>query len=158
MPTDVALSLDRLTAPSSYDDLMLTIGTFQHICDSSYLSIDLYPTDTADLGGALARLLEQWSTQVDGLRGVSGTAYLPYDFSDQCTAWLRVSSADGHAIEVQAGWSTIPGWNVNPFDYIAEAREVPGFKPLPEARITCLLDDLAARINANRITLASTGN
>ncbi|MFB7183313.1 hypothetical protein ACFCYI_37100 [Streptomyces sp. NPDC056257] len=128
------------------------------MCDSSYLSIDLYPTDTEDLGGALARLLEQWSTQVDGLRGVGGTAFLPYDFSDQCTAWLRVSSADGRAAEVQAGWSGIPGWDVNPFDYVPEARDVSDFKPLPEARITCPPSDLAARINANRIALAGTGD
>ncbi|MFE5538868.1 hypothetical protein [Streptomyces sp. NPDC056492] len=158
MPAGVVLSFDRLPTASSYDDLKLTIGSFQHICDSSYLSIDLYPTDTDDLGGALARLLEQWSTQVNGLRGVGGTVHLPYDFSDQCTAWLRVSSADGHAAEVQAGWSAIPGWDVNPFGYIAEAREVSDFKPLPEARITCRLADLAARIDANRIALQSTGD
>ncbi|MFE9791324.1 hypothetical protein ACFYRL_06245 [Streptomyces goshikiensis] len=158
MPTDVPLSFDRLPAASSYDDLKLTVGTFEHVCDSSYLSIDLYPTDTDDLGGALARLPEQWSTQVDGLRPVGGTAYLPYDFSDQCTAWLRISSTDGHTAEVQAGWSSTPGWDVNPFNYVPEAREVSDFRPLPEARITCLLGDLGARFEANRIALASTGN
>ncbi|MFD3465023.1 hypothetical protein ACFWWM_01370 [Streptomyces sp. NPDC058682] len=155
---EVALRFDRLPEARSYDDLKLTIDTFEHVCDSSYLSIDLYPTDTDDLGGAVARLLEQWITQVDGLRSLGGTAYLPYDFADQCTAWLRVSSVDGHAAEVQAGWSEIPGWDVNPFNYIPEAREVSDFSPLPEARITCLLSDLSERIAANRIALASTGN
>ncbi|MFF8269163.1 hypothetical protein ACF059_17490 [Streptomyces sp. NPDC016562] len=158
MPADVAQRLDRLPEARSYDDLKLTIDTFEHLCDSSYLSMDLSPTDTDDLGGALSRLLEQWMIQIEGLRSLGGTAYLPYDFADQCTAWLRVSSTDGHAADVQAGWSEIPGWDVNPFDYIPQDREVLDFKPLPEARITCLLDDLAARINANRIALASTGN
>ncbi len=155
---DVALRFGRLPGARSYDDLKLTIGTFEYICDSSYRSIDLYPTDMDDLGGALARLLEQWITQVDALRRVGGAVHLPYDFADQCTAWLRVSSVDGHAAEVQAGWSEIPGWDVNPFDYIPGAREVSDFSPLPEARITCLLSDLAACIDAHRIALASTGN
>ncbi|MFD9522379.1 hypothetical protein [Streptomyces sp. NPDC059979] len=147
-----------LPEASSYDDLKLTIDSYEYICDSSCLSIDLYPADTDDSGGALARLLEQWGTQAGGLRGVGGTVYLPFDFSDQCTAWLRVSSGDGHAAEIQAGWSAIPGWRVNPFNHIPEGREVSDFRPLPEARITCLLGDLAARIDANRIALASTGN
>ncbi|MGW2273941.1 hypothetical protein [Streptomyces yangpuensis] len=158
MAGDIALSFDRLPEQSSYDDLKLTIGSFGHVCDSSYLTIDLYPNDTEDLGGALARLLEQWGAQVRGLSGAGGTVYLPYDFSDQCTAWLRVSSPDGHAAEVHAGWSSIPGWWVNPFNYLPEDRQVPDFKPLPEARITCLLRDLAARIDANRAALALTGN
>ncbi|MFB7263017.1 hypothetical protein ACFCXH_12725 [Streptomyces nojiriensis] len=69
-----------------------------------------------------------------------------------------MSSADGHAAGVQARGSEIPGWEVNPFNYIPEAREVSDFSPLSEARITCLLSDLSARIDANRIALASTGN
>lgn len=44
-------------------------------------------------------LLEPWRSQVDELKGIGGTAYPPHDFSDQCTAWLRGSSTDGHNTE-----------------------------------------------------------
>ncbi|MFD6940291.1 hypothetical protein ACFWAP_29590 [Streptomyces goshikiensis] len=63
--------------------------------------------------------MAQWATQVEGLRRVGGTAYLPYDFSDQCTAWLRVSSRDGETVEVQAGWSLIEAWGIEPSNYLA---------------------------------------
>ncbi|KOG46433.1 hypothetical protein ADK75_27110 [Streptomyces virginiae] len=61
--------------------------------------------------------------------GVAGdTAYLPFDFFDQCMAWLRVSAA-----------------------------QVRDFGPIPGARIQCSLGDLAAQVGANRSTLAATG-
>ncbi|MFE4650499.1 hypothetical protein [Streptomyces sp. NPDC056707] len=92
-----------------------------------------------------------------GPRDGGGTVYLPYDFSDQCTAWLRVSSSDGQTAEVQAGWSLIEGWGIYPSDYLSPARVVADFDPISGAQVVCSLIDLAARIDANRTTLEATG-
>ncbi|MER5685496.1 hypothetical protein [Streptomyces sp. NPDC002205] len=157
MPADVALHFDRVRTQGSHDDLRLRIGPYQHRCDSYYLALDDSPTVLGGLGLKLSRLLEQWSSQVASLRDGGGTVYLPYDFSDQCTAWLRVSSSDGQTAKVQAGWSLIEGWGIYPSDYLSTAPAVADFDPIAGAQVVCSLIDLAARIDANRATLEATG-
>ncbi|WP_406406004.1 hypothetical protein [Streptomyces sp. NBC_01643] len=157
MSAEVALHFDRVRAQGSHDDLRLRIGPYQHRCDSYYLALDDSPTVRGGLGPKLSRLLEQWSSQVASLRVGGGTVYLPYDFSDQCTAWLRVSSSDGQSAEVQAGWSLIEGWGIYPSEYLSTARAVADFDPIDGAQVMCSLIDLAARIDANRATLEATG-
>ncbi|MFE7546821.1 hypothetical protein [Streptomyces gardneri] len=149
MTTTVPLSLERLDKDGDHDDLCLHIGAYRHTCDSYYLAIDESPTASRHLGADLARLLEQWRDQVDELKGKGGTAYLPYDFSDQCTAWLRVTSVDGRDAEVSAGWNGVEGWSINPSNYVETAPEITDFKPLPDAQIECSLDDLSQRIALN---------
>ncbi|MEU4277636.1 hypothetical protein AB0F57_22385 [Streptomyces tanashiensis] len=111
--------------------------------------IDESATASRRLGANLARLLEQWKDQVDELKGTGGTAYLPYDFSDQCTAWLRVTSADGCDAEVQAGWSLVEGWRFEPSNYTVTAPEITDFDPIVNAKIECSLDDLSKYIATN---------
>ncbi|MFD0074029.1 hypothetical protein ACFVIY_16505 [Streptomyces sp. NPDC127166] len=149
MTTTVPLRLERLDERGSHDDLCLHLGAYSHTCDSYYLVIDEAPTASQSLGANLARLLEQWRDQVDELKGTGGTAYLPYDFSDQCTAWLCVTSADGREAEVSAGWSGVEGWSINPSNYVATAPKITDFKPLPDAQIECSLDDLSQCIAMN---------
>ncbi|MFE1908855.1 hypothetical protein ACFW96_35100 [Streptomyces gardneri] len=141
--TPVPLKFERLAKKGDHSDLRLHLGTFSHTCDSYYLVIDESPTASRRLGANLARLLEQWKDQVDELKGVGGTAYLPYDFSDQCTAWLRVTSADGCGAEVHAGWSLVEAWGIEPSNYVATAPEIKDFEPIAGAQIACSLDDLA---------------
>ncbi|CAM5541895.1 hypothetical protein SAVIM40S_05786 [Streptomyces avidinii] len=157
MPAGIALHFDRVSTKGSHNDLRLRIGAYRQKCDSYYFGLDEAPTAPGGLGARLARLLEQWGSQIAELGRVGGTVYLPFDFSDQCTAWLRVSSEDGEDAEVQAGWSPIEGWGIAPSDYLATAARVQDFDPIPGARIQCSLGDLTARIDANRSTLAATG-
>ena len=157
MSAEVALHSDRVRTRESHNDLRLRIGPYQHRCDSYYLALDDSPTVPGGLGPRLSRLLEQWSSQVASLRDGGGTVYLPYDFSDQCTAWLRVSSSDGQTAQVQAGWSLIEGWGIYPSDYLSTAPAVADFDPIDGAQVVCSLIDLAARIDANRTTLEATG-
>ncbi|MET9598896.1 MULTISPECIES: hypothetical protein [unclassified Streptomyces] len=157
MPAGIALHFDRVSTKGSHNDLRLRIGLYQQNCDSYYFGLDEAPTAPGGLGARLARLLDQWSSQIAGLGLAGGTAYLPFDFSDQCTAWLRVSSEDGQAAEVQAGWTLIEGWSISPSDYLAAAAQVQDFDPIPGARIQCSLGDLAAQVDANRSTLVATG-
>ncbi|MFJ1769656.1 hypothetical protein ACIOFQ_05460 [[Kitasatospora] papulosa] len=157
MSADIALHFDRVRTKGSHDDLRLRIGSYQHRCDSYYFTLDDSPLVPGSLGLRLWRLLEQWSSQVASLRDEGGTVYLPYDFSDQCTAWLRVSSSDGQTAEVQAGWSLIEGWGIYPSDYRSTAPAVTDFDPIDGAQVACSLIDLAACIDANRTTLEATG-
>ncbi|MER6551496.1 hypothetical protein ABZT07_07495 [Streptomyces sp. NPDC005317] len=157
MQADATLHFDRVRAKGSHDDLRLRVGHHQHRCDSYYFALDDSPTVPGNLGLRLSRLLEQWSSQVASLREVGGTVYMPYDFSDQCTAWLRVTSTDGQTAEVQAGWSLIEGWGIYPSDYLSTAPTVTDFDPIAGAQVECSLIDLAARIEANRATLEATG-
>jgi hypothetical protein len=135
----------------------LQIGTHRHRCDSYYLAIDESPTALRHLGASLARLLDQWIEQVDELRDAGGVAYLPYDFSDQCTAWLRVSSADGRTADIQAGWSLVEAWGIEPSNYRATAPAITDFDPIPSAQIECSLGDLSRCLVANQDALAATG-
>ncbi|MFI1716271.1 hypothetical protein [Streptomyces litmocidini] len=153
MTTSIALSLDQLTEKGIHRNLRLRLGAYRHVCDSYYLDIDESPTASPDLGTALVHLLEQWRSQVEQLRETGGTAYLPYDFSDQCTAWLRVSSTDGRDAEVQAGWSLVEGYRIVPSDYAATSPEITDFDPIVNARIECSLNDLARQIAINAESL-----
>ncbi|MGW6584808.1 hypothetical protein [Streptomyces globisporus] len=157
MSADVELHFDRVRTKGSHDDLRLRIDSYEHRCDSYYFALDDSPIVPGGLGSKLSRLLEQWILQIDSLRDGGGTAYLPYDFSDQCTAWLRVTSNDGQVAVVQAGWSPIEGWRIYPSDYLSEAPAVTEFDPITGAQIKCSLIGLSARIDANRATLEATG-
>ncbi|MFF2789466.1 hypothetical protein ACFVT6_22365 [Streptomyces sp. NPDC058049] len=68
-----------------------------------------------------------------------------------------MTSLDGETAEVQAGWSRIEAWGIEPSNYLATAPEVTDFDPINRARIACSLDDLTACITANGIALEATG-
>ncbi|WP_299530557.1 hypothetical protein [uncultured Streptomyces sp.] len=154
---DVPLHFERVRTKGSHADLRLRIGCYEHRCDSYYVELDDSPTAPGGLGLRLSRLLKQWSSQIAGLDGGGGTVYLPYDFSDQCTAWLRVASADAETAEVQAGWSSIEAWRFYPSDYLSTARAVTDFAPITGARVECSLVALAARVHADRLAFEATG-
>lgn len=142
----VGLWAEWLEGRGGHGDLELRIGSHRHRFDSYYLAIDDSPTARGPLGARLARLLDQWIVQVQALQGRGGTAYLPYDFSDECTAWLRVSSEDGEAARVEAGWSLIEGYGILPSDYLRTLPEITDFAPIAGARTEWRLADLLGRV------------
>jgi hypothetical protein len=101
---------------TAHDDLILRLGGQTCICDSYYLALDdgVMPDreDAAKVRAVLKRLLEQWLTAVENL-GNGQTAYLPFDFSDQCTSWLECRRSD-ETITVCSGWATVEGWSFFP--------------------------------------------
>ncbi|MEU6893921.1 hypothetical protein ABZ934_19365 [Streptomyces sp. NPDC046557] len=157
MAADVALHFDRVRTRGDHGDLRLRLGSYRHTCDSYYFALDDGPAVAGGLGPRLAQLVGQWAAHVARLEELGGVAHLPYDFSDQCTAWLRVSSGDGRNAEVQAGWSPIEGWAITPSDYLATAPGVTDFEPINGARVECSLAELTARLDAIRTALAATG-
>lgn len=101
---------------TAHDDLVLRLGDSVWHCDSYYLALDdgVLPEreDAPKVRAVLRALLEQWRAAIVGLtNGI--TAYLPYDFSDQYTAWLACE-LQGSELLVQHGCSDVEGWSIWP--------------------------------------------
>jgi hypothetical protein len=75
--------------------------------------------------------------------------FLPFDFSDQCTAWLRVTCPDTDQAVVEAGWSSLGGWRIVPSSF-TDAPGPEDFKPIRNASIDCRLSDLITALELNR--------
>lgn len=97
-------------------DIILNFAGRQWLCDSYYFALDrhLLPEceDAAKIGMALRRLLEQWHAALKKTR-VAEAVFLPYDFSDQYTGWLRCTRTDDGFVIVR-GWSGVEGWSLSP--------------------------------------------
>ncbi|WP_030924151.1 hypothetical protein [Streptomyces sp. NRRL B-24720] len=153
---NVPLRLERTTERDIHDDLLLRLGVYQHTCDSYYFAIDESALAGQDIADGLRRLLDQWGDHLRRLRPTGGTVFLPFDFSDQCTAWLRVSSPDGIHATIQVGWSSLEGWSFYPSDFAARAASVDDFEPVVNASVECGLDDLITTVAGNRDSLSTT--
>jgi len=82
-------------------------------------------TDDAKVCMVLRRLLEQWREAIERV-SPGETVYLPFDFSDQCTAFLRCRRSD-ERFDVVTGWSLIEGHCVSPVDFDEHVHRVPDF-------------------------------
>jgi hypothetical protein len=112
----VDLSLRFEDNETGHDDLVLRFANQRWVCDSYYLVLDrelLPDRENADkVRAVLLRLLEQWLVAVERLPD-GGTAYLPYDFSDQYTGWLSCHRSGDEAV-VSRGWANVEGWSFFP--------------------------------------------
>ncbi len=106
------LSLRFEDNDTAHDDLVLWFAGQRWVCDSYYLALDrgLLPDreDADKVRAVLRRLLQQWLAAVEQLPD-GGSAYLPYDFSDQYTGWL-VCQRSGDEVAVSRGWADVEGW------------------------------------------------
>jgi hypothetical protein len=101
----VAFIWDR-PATGGHKDLVLRVGTWIHRIDSYYFALkaeEIGPGSAAVVQ-VLQTLLSQWKERVRQLAD-GGVVYLPYDFSDQYIAWLRVQRSCSQ-LDVQVGWSS----------------------------------------------------
>src|SRR6185437_15277193 len=114
-----------------HDDLVLRLGDQHWRCDSYYLLIDrgmlADREDASKVRDVLRRLLEQWHSSVAALRE-GETCYLPYDFSDQGTGWLRCE-AIGPDLNVHHGWAEVEGYSFFPSEVGELLRNLTGFRP-----------------------------
>lgn len=103
---------------TAHDDLVLRIGERIWRCDSYYLALDQCVLadneDASKVQTVLRTLLERWRTAIEDLTDGS-TAYLPYDFSDECSAWLACELSNGELL-IRHGWSDVEGWSIMPSD------------------------------------------
>ena len=116
---------------TAHDDLLLRVGDAVWRCDSYYLALDqgvlAKQEDANKIRLVLRALLENWRTAIVGLSN-GDTAYLPYDFSDQCTAWLACEMAEGELL-VRHGWAHVEGWSISPSAPPSYATKPAGFEP-----------------------------
>lgn len=139
---------------TSHGDLRLQFGKFARTGDSYYLGLDtgIEPADDsrpAKIQAVLRHLLEQWSERLRHLADEE-TTYLPFEFSDEYTGWLRCRRL-GENIQVDIGWSMLPGYEVRPSEFHAHPFRVPDFDPIPDAgEQEVPLAELLADIAANR--------
>ncbi len=110
------LSLRFEDNETAHDDLVLRFAGEQWRCDSYFLLLDrgLLPEreDAEKVRAVLRRLLGQWLAAMEQLPD-GGTAFLPYDFSDQYTGWLACCRI-GDEVEVSRGWATVEGTSFFP--------------------------------------------
>ena len=112
-----------------HDDLVLRIRPERWRCDSYYLWCEGPRADTEHapvVRDVLARLINRWMAAIHGLQS-GQSCFLPFDFADQSTGWLRCTS-DGADLIVWLGWSEIEGWSVSPAKVGAWLVGVPDFE------------------------------
>jgi hypothetical protein len=126
----VNLSLTFHDNNTEHQDIVLRFDGREWICDSYYFAIDseLLPEveDDRKIRAVLLRLHEQWLEAVQGLK-FGEIAYLPFDFSDQCTGWLRCT-ATSTGYSVVQGWSSVEGWSFSPSAVGSLLHKLEGFK------------------------------
>ncbi len=96
-----------------HGDILLRFAGQEWICDAYYFALDraLLPDaeDDTKIRAVLSCLLAQWLETIQSLK-VDQVAYLPYDFSDQYTGWLRCTRTQSGFVVVR-GWSGVEGWS-----------------------------------------------
>jgi len=130
------LSLRLESTPDGDERLVLRFGDWEHVCDEYYLALDrgIAPGDgsATKVRRVLARLLEQWRNVLSEAQATCDV-FLPFDFADQCTAWLR-AHVTLHDVTLQPGWSDLEGWSFFPSDITAHVRCLTDFEPLANVR------------------------
>jgi hypothetical protein len=127
----VAVALTFEDNGTAHDDLLLTFGGSVWRCDSYYLGLDegvrAGKGHAAKVRAVLRVMLEHWRAAIRDL-GSGAVVYLPYDFSDQCTAWLACERA-GAELSVRHGWASVEGWSISPSAPPPPAVKPAGFHP-----------------------------
>jgi hypothetical protein len=148
--TDVGLSIGpKRGSPWS---LELKLGASRFECN-----LELDHPDYAISSGSLNKVdtLDAWLDQLAELSiGRRPVALLPYDFADQCTAWLRIAHLPDGLVEVEAGWSLVSQHALEPKDLRAPEKRIHDFAPIVNARIVRPLADIIAAVAASREAIA----
>jgi hypothetical protein len=125
-----------------HEDLILEFAGKTWISDTYFFALDEslktpYPHPLERIYAVLRRLLTQWLTAVETLQP-SATVYLPYDFSDQCTAWLACTKSGDTNLTIRHGWSNVEGWSFLPTEIGPHLHHLPDFMASgPTLETTC---------------------
>ncbi len=124
------LSLRYEDNGTAHNDLTLRFGGQIWVCDSYYFALDrnVRPDDESPgkVKAVLTKLLEQWLAAASNLPD-SGATFLPYDFSDQYTAWI-CCQRNGNDVDMSRGWALVEGWSLFPSTVGEYLSNLPGFK------------------------------
>ncbi|MCA9490347.1 MAG: hypothetical protein KC621_10495 [Myxococcales bacterium] len=135
---------------TSHDDLVVRVGTWAARSDTYYYTLDPRAGKDGDPVGAIRALLKGWRAAVEACAD-GEVAWLPHDFSDQYTSWLRCPR-DGDAFQIVDGTTGLEGYTFYPSDFGEAAGRLTDFtpclyfgEPLRVARRQ-LLDDIGASL------------
>ena len=144
-PLGSVVSLVLEDNDTEHDDLVVRVGTWAHRADSYYHALDHSPDSPPDVLSSIRAMLRQWLDVVSEAK--EGEAfYLPFDFSDQCTGWLRGLSEHGR-VTVQPGWSSREGWSFYPSSFHVEGISPADFRVAPHSEplsipVSDLIEDI----------------
>ncbi|WBB52260.1 hypothetical protein [Verrucosispora sp. WMMD573] len=144
LPQHIGLSIELVEG--SRTELVLKVGT-------SRLQCVLVPDDPEFFTGSRyhgpAHTLDRWICELERLPA-EDRVMLPFNFSDQCTGWLRVTAIGEGLVEVQAGWSNLGEYEFDPKEFPLVARDLPDFAPVRNALVKRPLADIVAAVTASR--------
>lgn len=157
----VDLTLNLELDGTAHDDVVLVLAGVSYRCDSYYFALDqcVDPDreDDVKVRAVVRRLLEQWRQAVASLEPGEFT-YLPYDFSDQCTAWLRCHRISGtKRLAIVHGWSSLEGWSIVPSELGDAMKAVQGFQADTSA-LSTEVDDVLEAIDDSLLRLDRAGD
>jgi hypothetical protein len=124
------VALERRDSP--HGDLFIVVGSWVHRGDSYYFLLDDHAAQPPSAVASIIAMLRQWERSIRAAE-VGRPFYLPYDFSDQSTGWLRCLLAEEDSIELTPGWSRVEGHAFFPSDFLATAAALDDFEALAAA-------------------------
>jgi hypothetical protein len=130
--------------------MVLKLGTSRFEC----ILVPDEPDSAAGGQRGPAYTLDRWLAELGRLEAGRDRVMLPFNFSDQCTGWLRVTPSRDGLVEVQAGWSYLGQYDFDTSDVMAVGRSLSDFEPVPNARIERPLVDIVGAVRASRDDLA----
>lgn len=136
---------------TSHSDLVLRVGSWALRSDSYYYQLDRPAGEAEDAVRSIRAMLVQWKKDVAEAQE-GEPFYLPHNFSDQSTGWLRGVLKDG-GVHLQAGWSMIEGWSFYPSSYALDGIVPTDFSLIEELSTfeistTDMLADIDQSLNA----------
>lgn len=151
---ELSLTFDPDAGRGGHADLTLRFGDETAVCDIYFFAIDHHflPGEEGlpKIHASLRRLFEQWLAAVRRVQ-VGEVAYLPYDFSDEYTGWLRCTRSP-EGFEVIRGWCAVEGWSFSPSDIGDRLHHLDDFRVVGSAR-SMTADELQAAILASAARL-----
>ena len=123
------MKLDYQPNGTHHGDVVLQVGSWTTRCDSYFFGLDRAAGRPAPQA-SLRALLAGWQAEVQAC-DQGGVAWLPYDFSDQGSGWLRCTLYSD-VFEVVAGYSSLEGWAFYPSGFRGGVARLSDFQVLED--------------------------
>ncbi len=126
-PPSSVVSLVYEPNGTDHNDLILRLGTWANRSDSYYYVLDHAAAHEPDPVAAIRAMLMAWRAAVEACAD-GDVVWLPHDFSDQYSGWLRCLRR-GDTCEVVDGWASVEGWAFYPSDFVDALGRLDDFRP-----------------------------
>jgi hypothetical protein len=131
------LTLDIIdNGQGGHKDLLFCIPDLidDKVFDTYYFYLAVEPVETIDdIKKAVSRLLQFWHNKVSESKN-GETIFLPIDFSDEYTGYLKVCHQDDQLV-LTYGFSRREGFTVNPLNPEDYYKQITDFEAVPEKNL-----------------------